>query len=716
MGRRHGRIWHKSDLECDTYWFSIDCDNQAAIDLICNVFGTAMGKEYNTLDDVSEDFLVEFHADQPDRVHISGYTEKPLIAKSSDAGKFKSKIEANEFPAIEIKSQGKDGICFSPPSYHKYGHPYEAKKKIVPKTLSITQASKFMLTLDSELSKFGINYLIGAVFRKGSRKSMPSMEEMRNPEFKVHQGHNRHECVLRIFESNLFTKTGIWTEQQIKDDGIKWNQEHCTPPLTDKQLEGQWKDAKAFYEKHKNDDSKREAVKEEQEQELAKIQLTEADYDFLFNTLKPEAKHDVKATRQLLYGFASACTKTPFVMSVNAPSGSGKNHDIDIVANLFPEEDIVRFGGISDKALFHIRGIQVIKNDKTGVYEPVEIFVASLDEQIEELENEIEEIEEDNKQAMRDKKHQKSELEKKKNNILKQSQKLIDFTNKIIIIEDTPSVSLLENLAPLLGQNSHEKEYVFADRKNSQSSLEAKGKVLRGCPVFISAQAVDYSNYERFPEINRRLMPVNPDLSSEKVAEAIRVQTLRWGATREEYEDALVSQKDKEKARKIVLIIRAKLKQLSGPLRHKESGVFIPFRNTILDGLPKSDLWHITNADRLFRYLTMSTRVHCDCRPKIVYPDGRIELIATFDDLKEALYLVQGSSSSNGISPFILEWFKKIFLPLYRSKGNVKAFGTDSHGQQVTEPHACVTTDELIAVTLKEEKMEHLSSKELLQR
>jgi hypothetical protein len=84
---------------------------------------------------------------------------------------------------------------------------------------------------------------------------MPSMEEMRKPEFKVTQGHNRHECVLRIFESNLFTKTGIWTEQQIKDDGIKWNQEHCVPPLSDKQIEGQWNDAKVFYEKHKNDNS-----------------------------------------------------------------------------------------------------------------------------------------------------------------------------------------------------------------------------------------------------------------------------------------------------------------------------------------------------------------------------------------------------------------------------------------------------------------------------
>jgi hypothetical protein len=239
--------------------------------------------------------------------------------------------------------------------------------------------------------------------------------------------------------------------------------------------------------------------------------------------------------------------------------------------------------------------------------------------------------------------------------------------------------------------------------------------VLRGCPSFISAQAVDYSHYERFPEINRRMMPVNPNQSSKKVAEAVRVQTLRWGATRGEYEDAVISQRDKERARKIVLIIRAKLKQLSKHLGHKESGVFIPYKESIGNSLPSSDLWHITNADRLFRYLTMSTRVHCDRRSKIVYPDGRIELIAIFDDLKEALYLMQGSSPSTGANPQLLEWYKKMFSPAYQSKGNLKASGKDSHGNVVEETHVGVTTDELIAKILKDQNR-NLSSKDLLQR
>jgi hypothetical protein len=111
----------------------------------------------------------------------------------------------------------------------------------------------------------------------------------------------------------------------------------------------------------------------------------------------------------------------------------------------------------------------------------------------------------------------------------------------------------------------------------------------------------------------------------------------------------------------------------------------------------------------------MSTRVHCDCRPKIVYLDGRIELIATFDDLREALYLMQGSSPNIGVSPYRLEWFEKVFLPLYRSKGNVKASGKDSHGNSVEETHVGVATDELLA-KMRKDQNRNLSSKELLQR
>ena len=75
---------------------------------------------------------------------------------------------------------------------------------------------------------------------------------------------------------------------------------------------------------------------------------------------------------------------------------------------------------------------------------------------------------------------------------------------------------------------------------------------------------------------------------------------------------------------------------------------------------------------------------------------------------------MEGSNPNIGVNPHLLEWFEKIFLPLYHSKGNLKASGVDKHGEQVTETHG-VTTDEIIAKIAKEENKNH-SSKEVLER
>jgi hypothetical protein len=95
MARMHGRIWHRPDLVVETYWFSIDCDNQAGIDLLYKVFSVVINKEYNSIADLSQDFLIDFHADAHNKVHVSGYTKKPLLAKSSDRSKFNLQINSN---------------------------------------------------------------------------------------------------------------------------------------------------------------------------------------------------------------------------------------------------------------------------------------------------------------------------------------------------------------------------------------------------------------------------------------------------------------------------------------------------------------------------------------------------------------------------------------------------------------------------------------------
>ena len=106
----------------------------------------------------------------------------------------------------------------------------------------------------------------------------------------------------------------------------------------------------------------------------------------------------------------------------------------------------------------------------------------------------------------------------------------IDLNNTIIIILDTPKMEFLEAVAPLLSQESYESEYSFADREGSSSGLKTRTNILRGCPALISAQAVDYSNEKKFAEINRRQISINPVMSQQKIADAIKSANYEMGS------------------------------------------------------------------------------------------------------------------------------------------------------------------------------------------
>ena len=364
---------------------------------------------------------------------------------------------------------------------------------------------------------------------------------------------------------------------------------------------------------------------------------------------------------------------------------------------------------MSNKALFHREGDLVYKNEANGEYEPIDPIIENINKEIERLEKEIEELNDavaekkDNeaeisnkssknklKQELKQKKAKIKHLQNKINFYHKHSKKLIDLNNTIIIILDTPKMQFLEAIAPLLSQESYESEYSFADREGSSSGLKTKSNILRGCPALISAQAVDYSNEKRFAEINRRQITINPVMSQQKIADAIRLQTKMWGATEHEYETEIVSAEEKEHAMQIVSIITLKLKMHTNSLKKSRgAGVYIPFRDMIFESLlPKKQIWDMTIADRLLRNLTMSTRVYMSCRPGLEYEEsGRTEIIAIFDDLKEALFLMEDASSA--VRPYVTDWFREVFIPAYESQnGNAKS-GRNSQSTVVNEKCVC---------------------------
>lgn len=187
--------------------------------------------------------MVEQHADDLTRLHAYLYSKYPFAKKSSDkvSQELIQKITKNEIPAIEIKGSGEHGIAFCAPSYHENGQRYKIIGMSEPECIE-----GFDKHIDSICTKYGIKYLDND--NSTNSKAQPSIEDLVKPDTKIFEGHNRHEALLRIMESLLARNKAILPPGQIIKIASEWNNQHCIPPLDQKEFEKQWKDAMKFVE------------------------------------------------------------------------------------------------------------------------------------------------------------------------------------------------------------------------------------------------------------------------------------------------------------------------------------------------------------------------------------------------------------------------------------------------------------------------------------
>ena len=110
-----GRIW-RGPFE-GKYSVAIDLDNNKAIEEFCR----------NNLEKLKQQTLVEQTAN-PEKMHIYFIVEREIPNKASDKVDISksTKIQANEIPAIEVKSNGK-GIMFCSYSPHEKDGNYQIK-------------------------------------------------------------------------------------------------------------------------------------------------------------------------------------------------------------------------------------------------------------------------------------------------------------------------------------------------------------------------------------------------------------------------------------------------------------------------------------------------------------------------------------------------------------------------------------------------------------
>lgn len=344
---------------------------------------------------------------------------------------------------------------------------------------------------------------------------------------------------------------------------------------------------------------------------------------------------------------------------------------------------------MTDKSLFHRRGVLVIKNDN-GEYQNIEDKIAEIDSDIEDKESES--LGTNDRNLRQGINGQISDLQIKRRNLLKDALKLIDLNHKVLIFGDTPRHTLLEAIMSLLSHDRYEVEYEYVDTFNG---IKTKNNILRGFPTVIFTAAIDYSKYGRWDEIQRRFIITSPTMTSEKYKDSIHLKGARFGLPSFAYQATVVSQKDKEKAMEVIRGLKDKILSATENNMPNSTNVFIPFLEVIEESLPNSKASDITAADRLFHYLTILPLANIDKRPRLITKaKGDLLLhtcpFALSEDLKEAVYLLE---NSEGVRPYVLEWFNQVFLTAF----NEKTEPSTKNGLE--EDSISLTTRELVATT-----------------
>jgi hypothetical protein len=169
---------------------------------------------------------------------------------------------------------------------------------------------------------------------------------------------------------------------------------------------------------------------------------------------------------------------------------------------------------------------------------------------------------------------------------------------------------------PLLSHDNYEVECEFVDTFNG---IKTRTNILRGWPAVIFAQAIDYTHYKRYPEIQRRFIITNPKMSTEKYSGAIKLTAEKFGLPDFAYQKEIVSNDEKENAMNIIKDIKQNILLLCDRQAPGKNNLIIPFYEPIAASLPAVKADDMTTAKRLFSLMSLSALINVDKRPRYVY-------------------------------------------------------------------------------------------------
>ena len=203
-----GKVWHNEEMK-KYYLVCIDLDNRLAVDNFCP----------KGVDEYSSKTIVEMHSDDSSKMHLYFYSPTLVKTKGSDktSPKQSLRIESNQIPAIEVKC---GTLMFCSPSLHSGGYRYEILDCKKPKvSLQVEEM------VEHVLSEYNIEYM-----KSSGDKAMVSMDELKDDNYKVYAGNNRHESMLRYVDSIILANKDM-TDDMILQLALIKDEKMNVPPL-----------------------------------------------------------------------------------------------------------------------------------------------------------------------------------------------------------------------------------------------------------------------------------------------------------------------------------------------------------------------------------------------------------------------------------------------------------------------------------------------------
>lgn len=350
----------------------------------------------------------------------------------------------------------------------------------------------------------------------------------------------------------------------------------------------------------------------------------------------------------------SAYLPIPLNLAIEGPPSEGKSYPLLLVAEAFPEEDLIIAGGMSRKSLPRERGTFVDINDSSkDITEEIKVLSEAISQA----------------QGSEAKIQAKAKLRER----LENSAKLVDLQGKVFLFTEAPDEELLAELRPILSRDSFEIRYAYVDKPSANAPMVTMKAILRGFPVFMFATA-DAPQGRTWEQIHSRFIVVSPKMSKIKYKKGNEVTAHIYGSIMSEndniQEKELLRIKEYFRSIKKILMGRYELIKEHRDINHKRIRMaWNPMYLKLQKVFPSNVGQNMRDFRDFMVLMEASACLSIYQRPNIIVKDMELTWV-TMKDLQIVLDIYKNYHIFIKESEVPLDFYERVFIPLEENEAN----------------------------------------------